>query len=257
MHDLSKRAAGDKSGSPFDQIRHVDERGEYWQARELMPLMGYPRWQQFEPVIERAKQAAVNTGSDVSSHFRVNPKMVNRPQGGGRTQDDYRLTRYAAYLVAMNGDPRKPEVAAAQAYFAVRSVQAETIEADLAGLPDWARREINTIMRVGKIEEEQRRQDREIVRQAKELLEHQARLDAIEGRHDWFSALAYAKKNKLDTSLPATQALGRAAARICRQRGIEPGKSQHQLYGEVGTYPEDVLGDAANLITHRRLIARR
>lgn len=109
--------------SPFDAIKRVDERGEYWLARELMPLMGYTNWRQFNEAIEKAKLAAANVGADVNANFESNLKNAGQ---AGRNGKDYRLTRYAAYLVAMNCDPRKPEVAAAQTYFAVRTHEAET-----------------------------------------------------------------------------------------------------------------------------------
>lgn len=99
--------------SPFDQIKRADERGEYWSTRDLMPLMGYPAWREFSAAIDRAKTAASNQGLIVDDLFGVDPQKTN-----GRPRADYRLSRMAAYLVAMNGDPRKPEVAAAQAYFA-------------------------------------------------------------------------------------------------------------------------------------------
>ncbi|MDX3196405.1 RhuM family protein [Streptomyces scabiei] len=95
---------------------------EYWIAREVQPLMGYPRWQHFEPVIDRARKAASNV-SDAAAVFtevRENPSDL-----GGRPAKDYRLTRAAAYYVAMNGDPDKVEVAAAQAYFVRRTREAE------------------------------------------------------------------------------------------------------------------------------------
>lgn len=110
--------------SPFDQIKRADERGEYWSARDLMPLMGYPAWREFSAAIDRAKTAASNQGLIVDDLFGVDPQKTN-----GRPRADYRLSRMAAYLVAMNGDPRKPEVAAAQAYFAVRTREAETTPA--------------------------------------------------------------------------------------------------------------------------------
>lgn len=114
--------------SPFDAIRREDERGEYWNARDLMALMGYSRWENFLIPVERAMRTAANTGIDVTSHFLGSQEMVTRSQGGGRLRDDYKLSRHAAYLTAMNGDPNKPEVAAAQAYFAVRTREAETAQ---------------------------------------------------------------------------------------------------------------------------------
>lgn len=110
-------------GSPFDEGRTPCPQGgeDRWSARWLMGKMAYPTWQHFEPVIERAKQAAHNQGFNVHTLF-----TVKREKTGGRPQTDYDLTRFAAYLVAMNGDPRKPEVAAAQTYFAVKTREAET-----------------------------------------------------------------------------------------------------------------------------------
>lgn len=110
--------------SPFDAIRRVRPDGsEYWSARDVQPLMGYPRWQDFQRPIERAIATAHNTGMRVDEHFRGSPE--NPAPRGGRPRRDYELTRGAAYLVAMNGDPNKPEVAAAQLYFATRTREAE------------------------------------------------------------------------------------------------------------------------------------
>lgn len=119
--------------SPFDASRHIDDEGEHWFARELMPQMAYPRWQQFEPVVERAMAAACNTGVDLAGVFRLIPKNPSRQ--GGRPGNDYRLTRYGAYLTAMNGDPRKPEVAAAQTYFAIKTREAEVAQANQFMVP--------------------------------------------------------------------------------------------------------------------------
>ena len=108
--------------SPFDRIRQVREDGsEFWSARDLMPLLGYPAWREFRPAIERAMATAHNQGFVAEHLFGVNPENT-----GGRPRENFHLARVAAYLVAMNGDPRKPEVAAAQAYFAVKTREAET-----------------------------------------------------------------------------------------------------------------------------------
>lgn len=107
--------------SPFDSIRREDENGEYWSARDLMTVMGYTNWREFKDAISRATITASNTGADVASLFGDAPKKVT----AGRPAEDFRLARYAAYLVAMNGDPRKPEIAAAQTYFAVKTREAE------------------------------------------------------------------------------------------------------------------------------------
>jgi hypothetical protein len=107
--------------SQFDSIRQDGPDGEYWSARSLQPLMGYARWNDFQRAIDRAMAAAANVGQDVGTLFRASPEKAT----GGRPRMDYRLARMAAYLVAMNGDPNKAEVAQAQAYFAVRTRQAE------------------------------------------------------------------------------------------------------------------------------------
>lgn len=107
--------------SPFDAIRRVrDDGSEYWSARELQPLMGYSRWESFLIPVERAMRTAANTNVDVTSNFRGSLKISSTRPG-----QEYELTRFAAYLVAMNGDPNKAEVAAAQAYFAIKTREAE------------------------------------------------------------------------------------------------------------------------------------
>jgi hypothetical protein len=109
-------------GTPFDSIRRVDEHGnEYWYARELMPLLGYKTWERVPNVIDRAKTACLNVGNRIEDHFFEEVRKTS-----GRPQQDFKLSRYSCYLVAMNGDSRKPEIAAAQSYFAVSTHEAET-----------------------------------------------------------------------------------------------------------------------------------
>jgi hypothetical protein len=115
------------SNSPFDVIRHEDADGEFWLARELMELLGYPRWNEFLKAIERAEISCKALEGSSNIHFRVNTNLVRLPQGGSTRKIDYRLSRYGAYLTAMNGDPRKPQIAAAQSYFAVKAREAEVI----------------------------------------------------------------------------------------------------------------------------------
>lgn len=118
-------------GSPFENFRRHYADGDRWSARSLMQLMGYSRWENFEKPLTRAMQAARNTGSDVGHLF-----LGSQEKTGGRDRADWLLTRHAAYLVAMNGDPNKPEVAAAQAYFAAKTHEAETARPVLSAVPD-------------------------------------------------------------------------------------------------------------------------
>ncbi|MBN3949400.1 MAG: DNA-damage-inducible protein [Nostoc sp. NMS7] len=108
--------------NPFDQIRLLDAEGiEYWVARDLMPILGYQQWRRFYEAISRAIAACQNMGHEIEKHFL--PTVAKSI--GGRPGDDYKLSRYACYLTAMNGDSRKPEIAAAQNYFAVKTREAE------------------------------------------------------------------------------------------------------------------------------------
>src|SRR3990167_6213735 len=113
----------------FESIKRVDENGiECWSARELMPLLGYEKWQNAEEVIARAARACINSGQAVDNHFTGFSKMVEIGSNTVRKVKDYKLDRYACYLIAQNGDPNKPEIALAQTYFALQTRKQEIFE---------------------------------------------------------------------------------------------------------------------------------
>ncbi|MEH1780389.1 MAG: BRO family protein [Nostoc sp.] len=114
--------------SPFDQIRLLDAEGiEYWLATELLTLLGYKTWKRIKDTVERATISAKNSGLDESHHFAkvVQMAQIGDSQAFRETLKDFKLSRHACYLVAMNADPRKPEIAAAQNYFAIKTREAE------------------------------------------------------------------------------------------------------------------------------------
>lgn len=125
----------------FTAITQTREGVEYWHARQLQETLGYAKWDNFLLVIEKAKTACQNSGQSVSDHFADVGTMVDLGSGAQRQVDDVALTRYACYLIAQNGDPRKQEVAFAQTYFAVQTRKQELIEQRLGEVERLAARE--------------------------------------------------------------------------------------------------------------------
>ena len=112
----------------FEAVASNIEGVECWSARELQKLLGYSKWENFEKVIQKAKDATKRVGEDINNHFPDIKKTIAMPKGAEKEIDDILLTRYACYLIAQNGDSRKEEIAFAQNYFAVQTRRAEVIE---------------------------------------------------------------------------------------------------------------------------------
>ena len=229
--------------SPFDAIKNVDPDGrEWWSARDLQKVMGYARWENLEVPLNRAMQSASNVGTDLTSNFLRSQKIVN-----GRSVADCQLTRYAAYLVAMNGDPNKSEVAAAQSYFAVK-----TREAEVAPVRSEIDLIIASALEMKRMAERIEAVGSAVIEAGQDARAANARIDAMEGRHNWFSALGYAITNGMPTDSVSLARFGKVAASIARAGGIQPNKVQHAHFGAVNEFPvhvwdraRDALGGAA------------
>ena len=113
----------------FEDIKHIDEEGnEYWLARELQVVFEYTQWRRFENTIIKAMTACNNSNLSIKDHFANIGKMINLGKGGLRRVNDYKLSRYACYLIAQNGDSRKEVIALAQTYFAIQTRKQELSE---------------------------------------------------------------------------------------------------------------------------------
>ena len=131
----------DKNNKSFENIKHIDENGvEFWYARELMPILQYSNWQNFEKIIDKAKISCENSGISVFEHFIDVNKLSKRANNAEVEIKDYELTRYACYLIAQNGDSRKKVIALAQTYFAVQTRKQEISEKEYSLLTEDEKR---------------------------------------------------------------------------------------------------------------------
>ena len=130
-----------KENRTFESIKHIDESGiEYWYARELQNVLEYTQWRRFENVINKAKLSCENAGISVIEHFADVGKLSKRANNAEIEIKDYKLTRYACYLIAQNGDPRKEVIALAQTYFAVQTRKQEITEKEYSMLTEDEKR---------------------------------------------------------------------------------------------------------------------
>ena len=129
------------SNQSFESIKHIDENGiEFWYAREMMKILEYNKWENFEKVINKAKEACENSNISVNEHFPDVRKLSKRANNAEVLIKDYKLTRYACYLIAQNGDSRKKVIALAQTYFAIQTRKQEISEKEYSLLTEDEKR---------------------------------------------------------------------------------------------------------------------
>jgi DNA-damage-inducible protein D len=148
----------------FEEIKHIDEEGnEYWEARELQKVLEYKEWRYFKGVIQKAQTSCLNSNNIIEDHFGVYTKMVKIGSGARRKQLDYRLSRYACYLIAQNGDSHINSIALAQTYFAIQTRKMELTEKEYSKLS----------------EDEKRLYQRELTKKGNYSLNHTAKISGV------------------------------------------------------------------------------
>lgn len=130
-----------KTEKNFESIKHIDENGvEFWYARELMEMLEYSKWGNFIKVIDKAKKSCENSNNTIFEHFANVGKTIKMPKNAEKTIEDMKLTRYACYLIAQNGDSRKKAIALAQTYFAVQTRKQEITRQEYENLSEDEKR---------------------------------------------------------------------------------------------------------------------
>lgn len=224
--------------SPFDALVFHDDNGtERWSARDLMGPLGYERWENFQAAIRRAKDSAANSMGDSAAQdqFRGVTKLIDAGKGAQRPVMDCHLSRYAAYLVAMNGDPAKPEIAAAQRYFAEQTRRAEVQQAHPAG---GALAALNLAVQVLN-EHEQR------------IAAHEDRIAALESRPalpaadgtGFVSVLGWCRTHGIKATSPQMAAMSRRCGRKSHEMALPVGEIADERWGIVRTYRVEVLAE--------------
>lgn len=224
-------------GNPFETVRGEDGR---WSARALQRLMGYSKWETFASAIERAMISAQIQGLASDQAFSRRQEEGT----GGAPRIDYRLTRHAAYLVAMNGDPRKPEVAAAQAYFVVKTQEAEQALQRSVALNRESSAHLTKSEILLQLVQRMVEQEQEIAAVTATSAVLESKMESIEGKFDEFAVLGYAKLNGYPTDRVTAQKVGKTATRLMRNLGLKPRTRQDATFGEINIYPVKFLEEA-------------
>jgi hypothetical protein len=197
------------SNTDFNNLRREDGSGEYWSARELMPLFGYSAWRNFKPLVERAMIACETSRVSVTRNFAFARKDAGQSVVSGPQEEDCRLSRYAAYLVAMEGNPSKPQIAAAKTYFAVQTRRAEI---GIDGLDEDLKVTQDALFNIQKLRNDQRLQ-------AARLVAAEQRMDAAEQRAAEHSHAIAEARDKAEAAVKQIEAKSKELAGLAQRVG--------------------------------------